>query len=180
MKPIVGYDQINEAGELKQLIPGIYLLKITDVIDFPEKEYWEVYYDIAQGEYKDYFAAAKASIGRDISKEIRSYKSNALPFFKGFIVAVEKSNPPYAWNWDEKSLAGKYVVGVFGEEEYIDKNNEIKTITALQEFRSIAAYKEGKLKVPPLKKLSDEERAKAVGSTNNTEKLEEVDFPDIF
>lgn len=175
MKPIQGYDQINEAGELKPLTPGFYLLKITDVVDVPEKEYLEIYFDIAQGDFKDYYAAAKASIGKDISKECRSYKSNALPFFKGFIVAVEKSNPGYQWDWDEKKLVNKYVVGVFGEEEYL-KDNEVKVITALQEFRSIPAFKEGKLKVPELKKLPEEQKP----VLNNVADLEKVDFDDIF
>lgn len=176
MKPIVGYDQINEAGELKRLVPGIYLLKITDVVDVPDREYLEVYYDIAAGDFKDYFAAAKANIGRDISKECRSYKETALSFFKGFIVAVEKSNPGYNWDWDEKKLIGKYVVGVFGEEEFLGKDNEVKVTTALQEFRSIPAYKEGKLKVPELKKLPEEQKP----VINNPVDLEKVDFDDIF
>jgi len=177
MKPIVGYDQINEAGELKVLTKGIYPLVITDVVDVPEREYLEVYYDICQGEFKGYFAAAKASIGRDISKECRSYKESALPFFKGFIVAIEKSNPGYQWDWDEKKLIGKFVVGVFGEEEYVDKNNEVKVIVALQEFRSLPAYKEGKLKVPELKKLPESERPVVKKEDTTQLDLNEVEFP---
>ena len=181
MKPIQGYDAINEAGELKVLEPGIYPLVITDVIDQPNKEYLEVYYDIVQGEFKGYFAAAKGSIGSDISKECRSYKPNALPFFKSFITAIEKSNQGYQWDWDEKKLIGKYVVGVFGLEEYVDKNNEVKVICALQEFRSVPAWKEGKLKVPEMKKFPDSQRpvkAEALQDQSaNLPDLEEIDFP---
>lgn len=161
MKPIQGYDAITEAGEVKQLTPGIYPLVITDVIDKPENEYLEVYYDIADGEFKGYFAAAKAALGKDISKECRSYKENALSFFKGFIVAVEKSNNNYHWDWDEKKLKGKFVMGVFGLEEYVPTGgNEVKVICALQDFRSIPAFKEGRIKVPELKKLPEDQRPK--------------------
>ena len=33
----------------------------------------------------------------------------ALPFFKAFITAVEKTNAGYQWDWDEKKLIGKNV-----------------------------------------------------------------------
>lgn len=52
------------------------------------------------------------------------------PFFKGLIQAVCDSNPNYTWDWSERSLTGKYIGLVFGEEEYLDKNtNEIKKST---------------------------------------------------
>jgi hypothetical protein len=164
MKQIQNYDKVTEAGEFKQLKPGIYPLVITDVKDNAEKEYLEIYYEIADGENKGYFAAAKEALGKDISKECRSYKESALPFFKAFIVAVEKSNQGYSFvkTWDESTLKGKYVIGVFGEEEYLDNDHNLKVICALQEFRSIPAFKEGKLKVPELKKLPEDQRPKEV------------------
>lgn len=152
MKPIANFDKINEAGEYINIEPGIYPLVITDIIDVPSREYLEVYFDIAQGEFKDYYNTLEAITGRNHSKEIRSYKTNALPFFKAFITAIEKSNVGYAWNWDEKSLIGKYIIGVFGEEEYV-KDGELRVSCCIQEFRSIPAYKEGKLRVPAIKKL---------------------------
>ena len=51
-------------------------------------------------------------------------------------------------------------MAVFGEEEYIDNDGNIKTSVKLQEFRSIEAFKEGKIKVPELRKLTDEDWAK--------------------
>lgn len=43
---------------------------------------------------------------------------NTNPYFKGFITAVEESNPGYKWNWDEKTLKGKKIGIVFRMEEY--------------------------------------------------------------
>jgi hypothetical protein len=90
---------------------------------------------------------------KDFSKTTRSYKRTALSFFKGFITAVENSNPGYKWDWDEKKLVGKNVIAVFGEEEYL-KDGQVKTSVKLVEFRSLDAYKEGKIKVPEIKRLS--------------------------
>ena len=151
MKPIEGYDLVNEAGEFKRLPAGIYGVKITKVVDVPEKEYLEIYCDITKGEYANYFKALVDNGLKDSSKTIRSYKTNALPFFKAFITAIEKTNPGFVWDWDEQKLVGKNVMAVFGE-EYL-KDGEVKVRTNLVEFRSLDAYKEGKIKVPELKKI---------------------------
>ena len=156
MKPIEGYDLVNEAGEFKRLPAGIYGVKITNVVDVPEKEYLEVYCDITKGEYANYFKTLVDSGLKDTSRSIRSYKTNALSFFKGFITAVEKTNAGYKWDWDEKKLIGKNVIGVFGEEEYL-KDGEVKVGTKLVEFRSLEAYQQGRIKVPELKKLPETE-----------------------
>ena len=104
MREIEGWNLVEEAGERKSLPKGIYILKITNVVDNPEREYLEIYSDITDGEFKGYFTGLNANIGRDASKEIRSYKSKALPFFKAFITAVEHSNTNYKWDWNEKGL----------------------------------------------------------------------------
>jgi hypothetical protein len=158
MKPIEGYELVNEAGEFKQLPKGIYGVKITNVVDKPENEYLEVYSDIVKGEYANYFKALTDAGLRDTSKHIRSYKTKALPFFKAFITAIEKSNPGFTWDWDEKKLIGKYAVAVFGEEEFLDSDGKVRVGTRLVEFRSLEAWKEGRIKVPELKKLSEEEK----------------------
>ena len=74
-------------------------------------------------------------------------------FFKGFIDAVEKSNPGYVWNWDERSLAGKKVGIVFGEEEYRNQQSgAIQVSVKAQQARSVQAILDG-VPVPEIKKL---------------------------
>lgn len=153
MKPIQNYDLVNEAGEFKKLPAGIYGVKITNVVDKPENEYLEIYCDIVKGEYANYFKLLTENGLKDSSRTIRSYKTNALPFFKAFITAVEKSNPDYKWDWDEKKLIGKNVIAVFGEEEYLGTDGSIKVGTKLVEFRSLEAFKQGIITVPPIKRL---------------------------
>ena len=156
MKPIANWDLINEAGEFKPLPAMVIGVRITKVVDVADKEYFEIYCDITKGEYKDYFKNMVASGGKDTSKTIRSYKQSALPFFKAFITAVEKSNPGYKWDWDETKLVGKGVIAVFGQEEYKDDEGNIKISTKIQEFRSLEAFNEGRIKIPELKKLPPE------------------------
>ena len=172
MKPIEGYDLISEAGEFKRLPAGIYGVKITKVVDNPANEYLEVYCDIAQdGEFKNYFETLVKSGMTDTSRSFRSYKQNALPFFKAFITAVEKTNPGYHWDWDEQKLVGKKVMAVFGEEEYKANDGSVKIATRCVEFRSYEAFKEGRIKVPELKKL-EEPAAPVVEESKNLEPLE--------
>ena len=48
------------------------------------------------------------------------------PYFKGLIQAVVESNSGYQWDWNERSLVGRYIGFVFGEEEYMGQDGEIK------------------------------------------------------
>lgn len=153
MKPIEGYDLVNEAGEFKRLPAGIYGVRITKVVDRPDREYLEIYSDITKGEFANYFKSLTDSGLKDTSLHIRSYKTKALPFFKSFITAIEKTNPGYKWDWDETKLVGKNVIAVFGEEEYMGNDGTVKIGTKLVEFRSLEAFQAGRIKVPELKKL---------------------------
>lgn len=176
MKPIEGYDLVTEAGDIERLPAGIYGVKITKVVDHPNEEYIEIYSDITKGEYANYFKTLEDSGMTNTSRHLRSYKTKAVPFFKAFITAVEKTNPGYKWDWDEQKLVGKNVMAVFGEEEYKTKDGNVIVVTNLVEFRSLEAYKEGKITVPPLKKLPPEpEQPKPVEESKN---LEQLDIPD--
>ena len=160
MKPIEGWESINEAGEFKRLPAGIYGAKITNIVNNAEREYFEIYCDVVKGEFANYFKLLVENGLKDTSRTIRSYKQSALVFFKGFITAVEKSNPGYQWDWDENKLIGKNVIAVFGEEEYIDGDGNVKTNVKIQEFRSLEAWQKGEIKVPEIKKVTEQDWAK--------------------
>lgn len=152
MEPIVGWDLINEAGELERLPVGAYACKIIEVTEVKEKQYLDVYFDIAEGKFKGYFKTLQDATGKNYGHIIRSYKKDALPFFKGFITAVEKSNPNYKWDWNEKGLNGKFCTVVFREEEYL-KDGAIEISVKPDEVRSLQALRENRIKIKPLKKL---------------------------
>ena len=74
-----------------------------------------------------------------------------VAMFKGFTTCVEKSNPEYKWNFDEKTLIGKKLCGVYGLEEYEDNEGDVKTATKLVQFRSLDKLEE--IKIPKVKLL---------------------------
>lgn len=152
MRQIEGFDLITEAGELKQLPAGAYVCKIIEVIDNADKEYLDVYFDIVEGEFKNYFTTLFNSTGKNYGRIARSYKTNALPFFKAFITAVEKSNPGYKWDWNEKSLNNKLCAVSFRDEEF-ESDGTIKVRAKPEEIRSVQALREGKIEIKPVRKL---------------------------
>lgn len=152
MRQIEGWDSITESGELKRLPAGAYICKIIEAKDIQDKEYLDVYFDIVEGEFKDYFKVLQENSGKNYGRITRSYKTNALPFFKAFITAVTKSNAGFVWNWDEKTLTDKLCVVVFREEEY-EADGVVKSNSKPFEIRSIEALKAGKIEIPAMKKL---------------------------
>jgi hypothetical protein len=157
MRKIEDFENVKESGS--SLPKGIYLIVVVDVVDKQEKEYLEIKVDIADGEFKGFAKDAEEKFGDYPNSFIarRSYKPTALGFFKSFTVAVEKSNPGYTWGWNEATLIGKKAVGVFDEEEY-EKDGELRVSVKLREIRSIPSWKDGKVKLPGIKKLQSEKQ----------------------
>lgn len=78
--------------------------------------------------------------------------ANCVALFKGFTTAVENSNSGYKWDFDEKSLIGKKLCGVFGLEEFEKQDGKIGTTVKLTQFRSLDKLKE--VKIPKVKLLN--------------------------
>lgn len=98
-------------------------------------------------------------------------EENCIALFKGFTTAVENSNPGYKWNFDEKTLIGKKLCGVFGLEEYMNNEGEVKTATKLVQFRSLDKLKD--VKIPKVKLIDNstidyEEYVKYVNEQNDS------------
>lgn len=95
-----------------------------------------------------------------------SLKAEQLPYLKGFITALEKSNLNFKFNtkgtWEQ--LKGLKVAGQFGWEEYTDSEGKTRVATKLIQFRSIEKLSE--IKVPKVKLLD--------GTTMDFEKYDEL------
>ena len=78
--------------------------------------------------------------------------ANCVALFKGFTTAVENSNPGYKWNFDETTLIGKKLCGVFGLEEFEANDGTIKATTKLVQFRSLDKLKD--VKIPKVKLIN--------------------------
>lgn len=106
---------------------------------------------------------------------------NCVALFKGFTTVIENSNPGYKWNFDEKTLIGKKLCGVFGLEEFEKQDGSVGVATKLTQFRSLSKLNE--VKIPKVKLLDnsyiDYEDYQAV-KTSNAQTVIEGDDIDNF
>ena len=145
----------TQGGDFPRVTPGGYVIGIVAVEDVPEKEYLKITYDIAEGELKNYYYEMHQRTGYDLPCFYKSYKEKALGFFKAFIDAVIASNAGYTWNNDERTLCRKLVGCVLREEEYRNRDGEIKVSLKPDVFYPVADIRAGKFDVPPKKTLSN-------------------------
>lgn len=159
MQAIKNWKDVKASEDFERLSAGGYVCIIIHATDFPDKQYLKIEYDIAEGDHKDHWANTKDRFwwwGGDL---YRSYKDSAVGMFKAFTNAVEASNPNFTWAWKEKDLEGKMVGLILGEEEYTGNDGSIKTRLKVRSVKSVQDIREGKFKIPALKRLapSDEE-----------------------
>lgn len=154
MKEISGWNEIEAQGneEYKRLVPGGYVCRITVVQDNPAKEYLYIEFDIAEGELKGYGAQFMERNGFTPLRMYRSYNDKSKGMFKGFVTDLELSNANYKWAFDEKTLVGKFIGIVLGEEEYRKQDGSIGTRWNAR-TKSVGAIKDGRFKVPEKKTL---------------------------
>lgn len=170
MKPI-NLSNVQEAGTFKGLTAGGYVCKIVNVEDVPEKEYLYIEYDVAEGEFKDYYKKLQERKNFWGGSMYKSYKEKALPMFKRFCSAVTKSNPGFIFdggeqNSDEKTLKGKLIGLVLFEEEYIKNNGDIGTRLKVDYETDVEKIRKGDFKVKPLKKLPDDQLPESARATD--------------
>ncbi len=120
--------------------------------------------DVAEGEYKGFYqrlfeqkkqADPSAKFPGKYDCFIARQDGSTNPWFKGSIVAVEKSNPGYdfaATNGNEKTLVGKLVGVVFGEEEFQGNNGNWYTSVKPVMFRSADSIRNGDFEIPEKKR----------------------------
>lgn len=164
---MIGFD-LDEIQELGERLPvGGYVCKILSVEDDEEKQCLKIEYDVAEGNYKGYYANREWK-----PAFFRSYKAAALPFFKGFIKVIENSNKGFIYEerldsvgeekyFDEQCLKGKLFGAVIAEEEYKANDGKVKTRTYVEKVRSTSKIRSGEYEVPELKKLTGQASKKA-------------------
>ena len=161
----INLSEVQEAGTWLGLKAGGYVCKITNVEDVPSKEYLYVEFDIAEGEFKDYYKKLQEAKNFWGGSFYKSYKEKALPMLKRFCSAVTKSNAGYifdagAQNSDEKTLKGKFIGLVLFEEEYIKNNGELGRRLKVDYECDVEKIRKGEFKVKELKRLPEDQRPK--------------------
>lgn len=165
---------VETAGEYKKIAPGGYVCRITKAEDVSAKMYLKIEYDVAEGEFKNHYTELNSAKGFWGGNFVKSYATNALPYFKAFIEAIESTNKNYKWNWNESTLVGKGVGLVLGEEEYKANNGEIKTRLCVAAIKTAEQIRKGDFTVPPLKKY--EEKANGFSNLKPIEPDENLPF----
>lgn len=157
----INMKDVKEAGDFTRPDPGAYICVIKNVEDIQSKEYLKVTYDIAEGEFKGYYDEMRENNPDWVwaGAYTKSYKPSALPMFKRFCTAVSRSNGSFIFdgdevNADEKTLIGKKVGLLLGEEEYYGNDGEKKTRLYVNREFSVDKLKDQK--VPKLKTLKEE------------------------
>ena len=139
----VDLSKVKEAGSgsYKRLPVGGYVLRILKVVDVPEYNRLDFYYDIAEGEYKDYYNERyKANTnenkkwGGRFSKSYDANNERALPFFKQFV----------------KKLVG----ATFREEEFVGQNGKVAVSCKPDMFHSVDKIRSGDFTIREIKRLT--------------------------
>ena len=138
---------ILDAREYKSEISGNVSLKVSVDIGGKDKQkgFFKKQYD------NNTLSERKWSNG---AIKYLSLKDEQLGYLKGFITALEKSNPNFKFNtkgtWEQ--LKGLKIAGQFGLEEYEKQDGSIGTVTKLVQFRSLDKLNE--IKIPKVKLLN--------------------------
>lgn len=168
IKKPTGWENVRAYSDRKKLPVGAYVCRIKQAIvrntDLGDQLF--VLFDIEDGEYAGFYDDDYKSNQRYEKKwkgVIRYYLPKndgsdldefAKSKLKGLISSVEKSNPGYTWNWDERTFAGKLLGIIYRNEEW-EYNG--KTGWTARPFRacSVDAINDGTFTIPDAKPLNN-------------------------
>ena len=170
-----GYDEAQSFGEFETLPAGGYKCLIKKVVcekTQAGKEYLKIEFDIAEGEYKDFYQKKFANDARPEPKWsgiwtvfTEGYNPGTTnPKFKGLITSVEASNTGFKFNFNEQELVNKKVGLVFREEEFEGQDGQLHT--SVKPFFAVSYDKAEEAKIPAPKKLAQKGEAFDDFSTN--------------
>lgn len=181
-----GYEA-KRASNFVQLPPeGVYIGKILEVRVEPsyDKTHDQIVLllDITEGEYANRYTEqyndAKERFDNAKSKGVLRItvpeeddpadKAWIKKTFESNLWAVEQSNPPYQWDWDEKKLKGKKV-GLNVRKRFYTYNGTDRETTEIAQLESIEEVRAGKVKV----------RQPRDSRTNNTENNGTDSYEDV-
>ena len=169
MNKPAGYEEAQVLGEFTPIELGghkLVIMQVEEITASNGNQYLKVSFDTAKDDVQpSYFSNAYKQDSRDNKKW--SGVTTVFPTdkfgktsraFKTFCTAIEKSNTGFKMVWGDQfcaSLKGKRIGGVFGEEDYLNSMNEVKTARKLFWFRSIDTVMEAE--IPAKRELSDDD-----------------------
>lgn len=172
MQKPADFDNVQAFGEFKPLPAGGYVCRIMNVEETNAKSSGapmiKISLDIAEGEYKDYFANMYRNDTRANKTWSYSAVVNQLVYdtngsnstnrgFKTFITSTEESNPGFRTVWGAGFSAcfkGKLIGVLFGREEYVGTDGKNHWSTKALNFRSMKTIHDGTFETPADKPLT--------------------------
>lgn len=175
----INWDEVTANEAFENLPAGGYICGIRSVEDYPGKEFLKFEFDIASGEFKNYYRGIYDRTGKWLASYVKSYKDKALGFFKAMLEAFAASNDGFVINSnDEKRMKKKFIGLVLAYEEYEGNDKEgrpkIKQRVYVSDIKSVQDIKDGNYDVPALKKLEGSAAASPAKSTMNAVVEEDV------
>ena len=181
MNKPVGYDTAQIFGQAQILPAGGYKCIIKNAVCAKtqnQKEYLKLEIDIAEGEYKDFYANKYKNDTRENKKWSGTWTiftegyepETTNRVFKGLIELIKQSNENFTFQWNvegnEKSLIGKKIGIVFRVEEFMTQDGQIKKAT--KPYFAVKYDDVEKVQVPP-EKLLNNSNEKSLDTTIDSE-----------
>ena len=166
MKAFNGLEIKKSVSTNEPLPAGGYVAKILNakVDEYSWGEVLVISFDIAEGEYKDFFRKQynentredkkwKGNFRLTVPQEGNQYFEGQKRTFGNAIWAVEESNPGYKWDWIEAALKGKMVGVLFRNFEWAMDDGRSGWSTECCTFVSVEDIRNGNFKQPKDKPL---------------------------
>ncbi len=155
-----------ERHDFKRLSAGGYICRIVDC-EFGKNKGGQdmliLNVDIYEGEFAGYFQKSADRFNKWDYAAIfkrKIFGANGEDFadpFQQLLEDIEASNAGFTFddgNIDEKDFIGKLCGFVFGDKEYQKNDGNIGVKAQVTFSKSVAQIREGKFKIPPLKKFT--------------------------
>ena len=183
MKPVNNWDQVKAASDRQQLPKGGYVCRImnSEIKTYDGTkgtfERLEISIDVAEGEFKDFYATdyrgqnqedkkwrgvLRLYVPKDDGSDMDEWTKSKL---KAATNAVEDSNQGYHWDWNEAGLKGKLVGCLIRNEEW-EYNGRTGWNTKPFKFVPVSDIKNGKFEIPKDKPLNKKTSDFETVSTN--------------
>ena len=175
------FEKVQGYQDRQQLPVGGYVMRImgAEVKENRVGQYVQVSMDVAEGEYKDFFANDyRAQDGGQRGKVWHCNYLLNVPNddgserdgwtkrkFKTFTEALEASNDGYHFDWDESKFKGLMIGGLFNLREWRNNEGQRGKSTNLAQVCSVDKIRSGRYKLPKDQLLSDDS---AEASTSGT------------
>ena len=151
------YDKAQRGGEFKRLPASAYLCKIIRAEESTSKAgkpMLKVAIDIASGEFEGYFRKATWPCVCYVVQT--TDQGNTSGAFKNFVECVRESNKGWEPAWGEQfcdKLRGKQLGVVFGEEEYLNREGQLRVSVKPDygHFINLEDYNNGNYTIPERK-----------------------------